>query len=305
MNRIFHRGGRAGNPEHDERHGCRRGCLITLGTGALIVLLLFAALIGIIFIPTHWPATVPVTSPNPHVKHYYLALGDSLAFGFQPDFNWDQGYAEQWWPELQRHGSRAFLDYGCNGATTQDFIHGTCPFARVRHSYFTGSQLGAAVAFLKAHPGQVSPVTLDIGADDMLPKINASDCTVSHTWDNALATVNRDLTQTILPQLTQAMTNAQGQRTGDLWMLNYYNPYENTCPRDAGYIKQVNQDLARDAAQFGIQVVNIYQAFGGDAHPNPKLCPLTWRCGLLQQSVHPNTTGYSIITHALERTAGY
>ena len=49
MNRIFHRGGRAGNPEHDERHGCRRGCLITLGTGALIVLLLFAALIGIFF----------------------------------------------------------------------------------------------------------------------------------------------------------------------------------------------------------------------------------------------------------------
>jgi hypothetical protein len=34
------------------------------------------------------------------------------------------------------------------------------------HDEFTGSQLDAATAFLHAHPGQVSPITLSIGAGD-------------------------------------------------------------------------------------------------------------------------------------------
>jgi hypothetical protein len=40
------------------------------------------------------------------------------------------------------------------------------PFAL--HSNYSGSQIDAALAVLRAHPGQVSPVTIDIGANDLL-----------------------------------------------------------------------------------------------------------------------------------------
>lgn len=281
-----------------------RSCLAVV----LIVGLLFAALIGIILVPTHFPATAPVTSASPRVKHFYLALGDSLAFGFQPNFNWDQGYAMQWWSELQRHGSKSFVDYGCNGETSYEFIHGGCPYAKVRHNYFTKPQLQAAVDFIHDHKGQVSPVSLDIGADDMIPVVHTGNgpntCRVDDSaWNDALAKLDTRLTQTILPQLLQALT-VNGARTGDLVMMNYYDPFANVCPKAHSYVIEFNQHLAKDAAQFGVPLVNVYQAFGGNVVPNPKICDYTWMCTVLR-SIHPNTTGYGVIAHAFEQKMGY
>ena len=67
---------------------------------------------------------------------------------------------------------------------------------------------------------------------------------------------------------------------------------------------QFNQHLANDAAQFGVPIVNVYQAFGGNVAPNPKICDYTWMCTVLH-SIHPNTTGYGIIAHAFESVTGY
>lgn len=271
----------------------------------VVIVLLFGALIGVIFVPTHFPATAPVTRPNPRVKHYYLALGDSLAFGFQPNFNWDQGYAAQWWAELQRHGSKSLMDYGCNGETSDQFVSGTCPFGVVRHNYYSGSQLDAALAFIKGHAGQVSPVSLDIGADDMIPLVNGNTCAVDGArWAPTLANVDHNLTAIILPKLKAALTNNEGVMTGDLVMMNYYDPYANACPKQDHYIIQLNQHLAHDAAQLGVPIVNVYAAFGGMAQPNPTICRYTWMCTPLQ-SIHPNTTGYSVITHLFEQKMGY
>ena len=50
------------------------------------------------------------------------------------------------------------------------------------HKYFyLGAQLNAAVNFLHVHAGQVSPVTLDIGANDVMGDVNTSKCTVVRT----------------------------------------------------------------------------------------------------------------------------
>ena len=212
--------------------------LLRVGLAIVVIVgLLFAALIGVIFVPTHFPATAPVTSANPRVKHFYLALGDSLAFGFQPNFNWDQGYAMQWWTELQRHGSKSLMDYGCNGETSYEFIHGGCPFAKVRHNYFTKPQLQAALDFINSHKRQVSPVSLDVGADDMIPDVHTGSspntCKVDGAkWDSDLAKLDSRLTNTILPQLLQALT-VNGARSGDLVMMNYYDPFTTPSPTSA------------------------------------------------------------------------
>jgi hypothetical protein len=146
-----------------------RTVLIVVGVTILLVILLLAALIGILLVPTHRAPAHPVTAPVAAVKPYYLAPGDSLAFGFQPNFDWDHGYAAQWWTDLQTHGSRNYATHGCSGETTHEFISGGCPFTKLRHSYSGGSQLDAAVTFINDHAGQLGPVSLDIGADDMLP----------------------------------------------------------------------------------------------------------------------------------------
>jgi lysophospholipase L1-like esterase len=97
---------------------------------------------------------------------YYLALGDSLAAGYQPGRpGIHQGYVDDLWRSArQQIPGLGLRNVGCRGETARSMITGV-------HSpchYVAGSQLDAAVAFLEAHPGQVSFITIDIGANDLL-----------------------------------------------------------------------------------------------------------------------------------------
>lgn len=237
-------------------------------------------------------------------KYYYLALGDSLAFGYQPNLNWSHGYAQQWYSNLQQHGAKSFTNYGCNGETSATFVNGGCPYSYFLHNYYSGSQLNAAVKFIKGHAGQVSPVSLDMGANDLLPDINASTCAVSASWTTDLANLDARMTGTILPQLTAALTGSNGARTGDLVMMNYYDPYQNQCPNTVSDVEQINQHLASDAAQFGVPVSDVFTAFGGAAVPDPNTCNYTWMCSSYKD-IHATTTGYGVIAGAFEAGTGY
>jgi lysophospholipase L1-like esterase len=101
---------------------------------------------------------------------YYLALGDSLAVGVQPDATGHlrptaQGYADDlhllfrtFLRDLQ------LVKLGCSGETTSSMITGQ----ESPCTYQAGSQLQQAVAFLKAHPNRVALITIDIGGDNLL-----------------------------------------------------------------------------------------------------------------------------------------
>lgn len=286
-------------------HRVRRIIVRVVVVIVLIVILLFATILGILFVPTHFPATAPITHPVAAVKHDYLALGDSLAFGFQPNLNWDQGYAMQWWSELQRRGSRSFYDYSCSGATSKEFIQGGCPFSKLQHDYYAGSQLQAAISFIKGHPGQVGPVSLDIGGDDVLPYINTQTCSVAqHKFSTALAQLEKRLTTTILPQLKQALKSAGGKAPGQLVMMNYYDPFAKKCSIAHHYIHLLNAHLARAAARAHVPLVDVYAAYHQNIHSDADICKYTWMCSIFH-SLHPNTTGYGVIMHAFERRVGY
>lgn len=96
----------------------------------------------------------------------YLALGDSLAVGYQPGRGkTDQGYVEVLWRVLRQANPELGLrNVGCVGESTSSMITGNRSLCRYR----AGSQLDAAVAFLTAHPGQVALITVDIGANDLV-----------------------------------------------------------------------------------------------------------------------------------------
>ncbi len=234
-------------------------------------------------------------------RSYYLALGDSLAFGYQPNLTFNQGYADDFYANLKTHGTSHFTNLGCPDETTTTFMKGGCPYWYIRKSFYFGSQLNAALSFIKNHAGQVSPVTLDIGANDVLPDINKSDCSISSTWQTDLARFNTNFVS-IVKQLNTALNGK-----GDLLVMNYYDPYQNLCagnPAVLADLQVMNSNIAADTAGTSAHVVDVFNAFGGAATPNPNICTYTWMCSSYND-IHPMPTGYGVIAGAFEATAGY
>ncbi len=217
------------------------------------------------------PAALAASSAQPNwptgLKQHYLALGDSLAFGFQPNGDFTHGYVNDLFQIIQSEGVQDFTNYGCPGESSSTFIHGGCPAPGAPPPPYT--QLGAALAFLQANAGKVSPITLDIGANDVLADttITPSGCTVNRTkFDADLATLN---------------TN------------------QNICPNTVHFTQRLNAVLTTDTKAFGFFIVNVFGAFGGAATPNPNICTYTWMCTPppLGPNIHPTDTGYSVIAN--------
>src|ERR1700759_4640480 len=100
------------------------------------------------------PSARPTAAPTP--ASYYLALGDSLSQGVQPDaagtsVETAQGYPDQLYAILHRgRPGLQLVKLGCPGETTGTMINGgICPYGQ-------GSQLAAATAFLTAHRGHTA-----------------------------------------------------------------------------------------------------------------------------------------------------
>ncbi len=236
-------------------------------------------------------------------KKYYLALGDSLAFGYQPDFNFFQGYVDYFFENLENHGVEHLVNLSCFAESSSTFINGKCPVWYLRKQWYAGSQLDNALKFLRSHRGQVSPVTLDIGANDLQRDVKTSNCTISPHFYADLARLDNDLTRVILPQLKQALT-VNGKLTGDIVLMNYYNPYQNICPKQVSYIEQFNQHLAHDVEAFGV-IADVYSAFGGSKTPNPNICHYTWMCSRIFHDIHATSKGYKVMATSFERSTGY
>ncbi|HEU5376369.1 MAG TPA: SGNH/GDSL hydrolase family protein [Ktedonobacteraceae bacterium] len=235
-------------------------------------------------------------------RTYYMAIGDSLAFGYQPSLNWINGYSNYFFDNLKSRGVTDYDNYACPGETTITMINGGCPYSYLKKEVYFGPQLKSAINYLHKHVGKVSPVTLDIGANDVLKDLNISNCSISANWAADLAIVDRNLTQVILPQLVAAMT-VNGQFTGDLLLMNYYDPYQNICPNTVSYVQQLNEHLATDAAGFAT-LVDIFTPFGGAVTPDPNTCNYTWICSNFKD-VHAKDAGYSAMATAFEQTTGY
>ncbi|HEX9057130.1 MAG TPA: SGNH/GDSL hydrolase family protein [Ktedonobacterales bacterium] len=286
-------------PQHTQRRLLRGWIGMVLGlTGVVALIVAFFA-----------PAQAAQAQSAVRVKAYYLALGDSLAFGLQPNGDFNHGYAQQWFTMLREEGTRSLTDYGCPGETTDEFI-GRASCDVVHNPYPSGeSQLQAAVSFIAAHPHKVSPVSLDIGANDLVNFLKTQGaitpggpggCTVNGNVQGVLSHLDANLKDVILPDLVAALTGPGGQRTGDVVLMNLYDPYQNIFPCTVPFVQEYNAFLAADAAQFHMRVVDTFTAFGGAATPNPLICTYTWMCTSFAD-IHATTTGYGVIAAGFNR----
>jgi lysophospholipase L1-like esterase len=159
-----------------------RGPIVSAAIAALIMVL--AALPGTAAVASQ--PSRPVYKPP---QSYYLALGDSIAYGFQPTKKpgarpsaFNTGYVDVFAARLRKLSPKIqVVNYGCPGESTVTFTRGGCPaFADgfKLHDAFRGPQLKAAQSFLRVHSGQVSPITLTLWGNDWL----------SLVLDNARAT---------------------------------------------------------------------------------------------------------------------
>jgi lysophospholipase L1-like esterase len=258
----------------------------------VLVLLLAAVVLSLLVVPGRLAHAAQQSLVGP--KQYYLALGDSLAYGYQPNGDTTQGYVDDIFAALQSHGTQTLENLGCPGATTASFINSSCSLSHVAYS---GSELNAALAFLQQHAGNVSPVTLDIGGNDTINSL----CTTDTSQFNAiLSTMDTNLTQTILPRLRQALT-VNGVVTGDLVLMNYYDPDYNKCSASITNTESFDQHLANDINGFGT-IVDVFSAFGGATTTNT--CNYTWMCSQYAD-IHATTLGYSVMAQAFLTTTGY
>jgi lysophospholipase L1-like esterase len=296
--------------------------------GALAALLAAAA-----FLVT--PASA---SPGP-ASHgvppvYYLSLGDSLAQGVQPatpplpsgvslgqSIETSQGYADDLYaryaPAFRGHLRLAKL--GCPGETTTSMLTG----AGSPCAYPQGSQLAAALAFLRAHHGQTGLITIDIGAN------NVDGCTTAAGISQACVASGLAAVQHDLPLILGALRHAAGAHVLIVGM-NLYDPFladyltgtagQAAAVESVTLGKQLNQLLATADKAAGARTADVAGAFStadftdtavlpgvGTVPLNvARVCTWTWMCALapVGPNIHANATGYQVITAAFERAIG-
>ncbi len=229
---------------------------------------------------------------------YYLSLGDSLAYGYQPYPPIRQGFGfyDDLAAGLERvHPGLQPVNFGCPGESSVTFINGGCPFAAAVN--YSHPQLTTALAFLKAHRGQVSPITYVMGANDLL-QILTNTAALTSTLQRFA--VNED---SILRQLRQAAPAA------DIVTIDYYNPLTIAATTTAALSQTVGGNMALNAiidataAKYNVKVANVHAAFNMPER-NPLLCQITWICSPYHD-VHPTIAGYGVMAGIIGATLGY
>jgi lysophospholipase L1-like esterase len=247
-------------------------------------------------------------TPPPQLS--YLALGDSLAFGYSeakfeklfPEENpadYDTGYVDDFAKVLKLGdpGLRVIND-GCPGETTESFIKGPCEYQLaypLHHPYVggpTSSQLSDALAYLGAHPGTVNPITLDIGANDALGVIESTcekkvECVVKEA-PALFAHIAANL-GLILTDLRSADPHAT------IIVLGLYNPFGEKLPGGDALTAQLNEVMSKVAAAVDARFADPLPLFNPPGKlEEPTICLLTNMCKT-PEDIHPTDLGYAVL----------
>jgi lysophospholipase L1-like esterase len=246
---------------------------------------------------------------------YYLALGDSIAYGFQPDkaqkglppSRFNTGYVDVFAARLRGLApDLRVVNYACPGETTKTFAAGGCSGrgdVKGLHNAYKGSQLAAALAFLRAHRGQVGPITITLWGNDLFSDFAPAckgdlACIKSHARAGLAAFASR-LTS-IVGRLRAAAPSAEIILTG-AWNVDV----EHLVQSDPLF-RSIDATIARVAASARARVARIYPVFspvGQPAKAKTRICALTFICS--KGDVHPTDAGYRAMASAFWSASGY
>ena len=254
------------------------------------------------------PATEPV---------YYVSLGDSAAAGVQPPGWTALGYADQLALRSRaRVRNLRLVKLGCPGETTASLVSGVDSGCQ----YASGSQLDEAVNILRAHPGRIAFITINVGVNDVL-NVCLDEATLAldpACVQGALPPALADL-QTILTTLHAAAPGVP------IAGMSYWNPFlgfwvmgpdgEQLARTANDAMQALNAGLLSTYRSEGALVADV----AGPAYFNiadfdtqvrsrwgvvpvnvANTCDWTWFCQRppLGPDPHPDTRGYGVIANA-------
>ncbi len=245
----------------------------------------------------------------------YLALGDSVPFGFNPLI-----------PLAQRSNPNNFIGYpeafastnavslanlSCPGETSGSLISTAnpdngCQRFRTRnkhlHTDYSGAQLAAAVAFLSANP-TTRLVSITIGHNDLVLMQNACQMQLS-CERSAFPDVQVHLAAN-LRTIFEAI-RATGYEGRIVAVTYYATDFEN--PVETELIGAIDSTLASVTRDFGGKVANGFRAFkraagatDGNACTAGLLIVLT--ASPLSCDFHPDQTGRELLASTMARSA--
>lgn len=313
----------------------RRFSALTVAAGGALAV---AATAGALVLAQSLAPAAASAHATPHSHggpRYYLALGDSLAQGVQPNatgasLETSQGYPDQLAALLRTHApSLKLVKLGCPGDTTGSMLtgHGNDAAARLFHCVRTGgSQLKAAERFLRAHHrrGEVALVTIDIGANDVDGCASVPTAQLGACITNGIASINHDL-PLILAGLRKAAstgTKLAGMTLYDPVLAEYFSPdvtLRGLATASVALLKQINAGLTTADSAAGFHTADVAGAFstydstdmlpfGGQSVPInvARVCSWTWICTPPPQgpNIHANQTGYAVIARTFAKVIG-
>lgn len=258
------------------------------------------------------PATATASAPPPTATHatgWYLALGDSLAAGYQPTTGDDPtgGYVGRVLATVRNPDNKLQLrNLACSGETVATMADGG------RCSYEAGSQLGEALEFLHAHVRSTELVTVTIGANDVQRCVSRSSGSSAMSIDLACVAAGLSTVATRLPTILAALRQAAPD--AQIVVTNYYNPFLAVWAADPQLAQfstvlqsRLNTAIGAAAASADATVADVAETFRSydwtpfDSTGLPTnvalVCRWTWMC--TRTDIHANDDGYAQIANAV------
>jgi lysophospholipase L1-like esterase len=264
----------------------------------------------------------PVTTQTPvTVGSRYLALGDSVTFGYQesgvvPTPNYKDassflGYPEMLGSELRLKVANA----ACSGETSSSLINTSAPSngcenspgnpntgyrtAFPLHVNYNGSQLAYALSYLRKHH-DVRLVSLMIGANDFFV------CEETTSDRCASASEQQAVAKTVTGNIHRILSTIRNEAhySGQLAIVNYYSlDYSSPAANAQSMLLNKVQDSA--AKPFHVEIADGFgELQAASVHSGANTCA----AGLLTQlgtpskcGIHPSYSGQSLLAQALEK----
>ena len=272
------------------------------------VLLLGLALAGVLALTASATSGAKQATP----RGYYLALGDSIAYGFQPGklqtappSSFDTGYVDVFAARLRKLSpSLQVVNYGCPGESTRTFVAGGCDGrgdVKALHDAYKGVQLDAALSFLRAHPRDVSPITVTLWGNDWLPVLLG-------TCHGEVACARKQApseTKAFASRLTAILRRIRAAAPGaEIIVTGAWNPDPRYLRQLAPVYQSFEAAIARVATGSRAKIapmLPVLNPAGSLQAQRARLCKFTFICS--KGDPHPTDAGYRAIADAVMRAS--
>lgn len=212
----------------------------------------------------------------------YVALGDSLAAGYTVSAPAD-AYVARITAQIRQTQPIVVRNFAVPGETSGSILR---------------RQLPQALTFIReqrAAGKRVSPITLDIGGNDAQRAQRAT----TEERRQIIIAVEQNI-GTALDQLIAATSTRWGERTADIAIMTYYNPYPGDATDEnslAYWSAQLNAAIKRAAKARGVAVADVAGAFSGG-----NVYRYTY---ITTGDIHANSAGHALIAERFMQALRY